>query len=1598
MKQRKRKISVVNRVLMLSLPVAALVLFYTANSIRSTETDSDNDGMSDAYELFYGLNPTNSADADLNYDGDSLNNLQESALLTDPFASDSDRDGFNDAADSNAVSRAYIRFGDPKFTSGDQYSYAVPAWLLGVYRINGDWITNAPPAGEAAWHVSSSEGEGVGSLNVDLNRSVLTNDLVFKMRFFDHTNASLYMDLVDTNATVVVENLFGNIQTGSNVESVVYLSIPLETYSGAAVIHLRRGLGEVTVYESLLYVDKDGDGLDREQEAQLGTSDYSADSDGDGVSDYEEVFMYGTNPLNTDSDGDGMPDAWEISHGLNPLVNDSSSDLDNDGLTNLQEYQYGTDPNNADTDGDGMSDAGEILYGKDPLVYNAYAGVPFAEYFEADTVQVGLIHGQNGWEAFPTNGAFVQTNTVYAGAQAFAIFNTAGSDVRHLFGCSNQTVWVESAQRTDASSIPTGTIDLAAAWFFNDAGRLVVYDGLAGTGGDWTSLTNHTPFTTPQWVRVAAMLDYEARLWNVYLNGVLLASDLGFSGSAGKTFTALEMRGQYGFADNLRFSLTVLDNIDSDNDGMPDWWEISNDLNPLVNDAALDPDNDGLTNIQEYQYGTDPQNADTDGDEYSDGLELQWGTDPTLASSFPHGEISGALTYTGPQTGMIYVALSTNAGGDVLASQSFSQPGNYAFTNVPALKSYWIRAWRDSNGNFSNDFWEAQGDCVTNPVYLAGDVANANVALSDPDTDSDGLPDWWEMKWFYSLNYGANDDPDGDGITNIQEYLYGTDPTSSGSVPRRAISGTVTYAGPQTGTIYVAVSTNAGAGIVESQSLSQPGAFAFTNLPGLKTYWVKALRDSNGNVANDFWEAQGNYAANPVYLNDNVTDANIALADPDTDSDGLPDWWEMKWFSSLNYGPGDDPDGDGLTNLQEYQYGTNPNNADTDGDGISDGDEARYGENPAVSNVYASVPFVELFETNTVQVGPIHGQNGWKSWPTNGAFVQTNIVYAGAQALSLPNSSETSAQVMHMFVCSNQTVWVEMVQWKDVYEAPIGAVTSAAAWFFNDAGRLVVYDGLAGTGGDWVTLTNHTPFTMPQWVRVAAKLDYGTRRWNMYLNGALLATNLGFSALADEKFMAVEMQGKYGGVDNMLVSSTLPEDIDSDADGMPDWWEISNGLNINDPSDANLDPDNDLLINRLEYENGTDINDPDTDGDVLTDGYEVLISNTNPLDVDTDADGLNDWWEVRYGMNPLVSDNPAADPDSDGLANSAEETLNTNPLNVDSDSDGMPDGWENVHSLNPAAGCFTSLVSWWRFDEQSGRTAYDDNRVWSNNGQLMNGALNDVYGYTGNELKLDGIDAYVLVPDHYSLNSTNGLTVAMWVNVSAFDNTNQPAYFVSKGNSAGYEEYSVSYVKATQNLRFSHKNAGNQSETVSVTCPLSVGVWTHLAVTVSGSQVLFYLNGVQQGAAQTLAYERSNIGDLAIGSTLNPNAVNPFFHGSMDDVRLYNAVLSSAQIAAFLEGEADSDGDGLTNRQEYEYGTDPNADDRYLDSDGDGLSNYDEIMIYHTDPFNPDSDGDGVNDGDEVRNGTDPNKADYGMTGGDLNLMDLVPKNGSWVW
>ena len=100
--------------------------------------------------------------------------------------------------------------------------------------------------------------------------------------------------------------------------------------------------------------DTDDDGLPNLIEKEVGSDPYNPDTDGDNLPDGFESLTLGTDSTKPDTDDNGVLDCDE--------------DFDEDGLTNLQEYEHGTEPYNEDTDGDGLKDGEEInTYGTDPL-------------------------------------------------------------------------------------------------------------------------------------------------------------------------------------------------------------------------------------------------------------------------------------------------------------------------------------------------------------------------------------------------------------------------------------------------------------------------------------------------------------------------------------------------------------------------------------------------------------------------------------------------------------------------------------------------------------------------------------------------------------------------------------------------------------------------------------------------------------------------------------------------------------------------------------------------------------------------------------------------------------------------------------------------------------------------------------------------------------------------------------------------------------------------------------------------------------------------------------------------------------------------------
>jgi len=304
-----------------SLPilVSALILIGAKSPTPNMKADADGDGMPDIFEQKFHLDYKNSTDALLDYDGDSWVNAREAVFGTDPFAQDTDGDMIPDDLDENPVSRFFLQWGSPFFTDGDLYDYAKPNYCLGAWKDGGKWFSTInSKAGlvvrkvgelstQSGWHAASRKSNVVESLNVALDRTILTNNLVYAIHYIDSAQATLYLDLLADTGEVILEDLYGNLMGGSNEEAVVLLDVPTAAFTNAAVLQLRRGTGDVTVYAGMIYIDEDADGLDAEFERQNGTSDYNVDSDGDRIGDYEAYF-HRTNNIVPIEPGNGKPD------------------------------------------------------------------------------------------------------------------------------------------------------------------------------------------------------------------------------------------------------------------------------------------------------------------------------------------------------------------------------------------------------------------------------------------------------------------------------------------------------------------------------------------------------------------------------------------------------------------------------------------------------------------------------------------------------------------------------------------------------------------------------------------------------------------------------------------------------------------------------------------------------------------------------------------------------------------------------------------------------------------------------------------------------------------------------------------------------------------------------------------------------------------------------------------------------------------------------------------------------------------------------------------------------------------------------------------
>lgn len=204
------------------------------------------------------------------------------------------------------------------------------------------------------------------------------------------------------------------------------------------------------------------------------------------------------------------------------------------------------------------------------------------------------------------------------------------------------------------------------------------------------------------------------------------------------------------------------------------------------------------------------------------------------------------------------------------------------------------------------------------------------------------------------------------------------------------------------------------------------------------------------------------------------------------------------------------------------------------------------------------------------------------------------------------------------------------------------------------------------------------------------------------------------------------------------------------------------------------------------------------------------------------------------------------------------------------------------------------LLAHWTFDEESGSTAVDS--VSGFNGVITNAIR--VPGRVGTgALKFTGTNSYVFVGGAGTALQLLGTsyTICWWQNWDGPTASHQDIICMDDGAdySGGYQAYILG---GTANMNVLH-NYGTAD--VWQVAQLPVGTWHFYAVTFDGVNRSFYTDGILTDTRPTPALVSDGDDPLVFGAlSLQTGQIVNFFHGTLDDIRIYQRALAPDEIAA----------------------------------------------------------------------------------------------------
>ena len=351
---------------------------------------------------------------------------------------------------------------------------------------------------------------------------------------------------------------------------------------------------------------------------------------------------------------------------------------------------------------------------------------------------------------------------------------------------------------------------------------------------------------------------------------------------------------------------------DTDGDTLPDWLEWR-EFGTLAYNTASNPDGDEADTAAERRRGWAPALVDQtlQGGVFRTASTTWRFHDPAVVYSYHiRSQPSGLIT---PQTAEVV------PNTEIITPNPVAEVQGYLFT-------HWTL-----NGVRQNAPDGSARTRLAVPITQENTLLVAHFSPKDLDTDTDGLPDWAELRYLGSLSGSGADDADLDGTPNRAELARGqslqvSDQFHQGGLARSG-SAKFSYHNPNVWVYYSIKSSPVG--LIDQSGLVPTGTVITTSNEDAErqgyrlAYWtVDGVRQAS---ANGYAPTRLQVALERDYM---ALVAHFIPKDLDSDSDGIPDWIEFRHFGDLNQTSTGDPDSDGFTLATEQQRGLSLNVAD----------------------------------------------------------------------------------------------------------------------------------------------------------------------------------------------------------------------------------------------------------------------------------------------------------------------------------------------------------------------------------------------------------------------------------------------------------------------------------------------------------------------------------------------------------------------------------------------------------------------------------------------------------------------------------------------